>query len=621
MRKLIHSSFELDLSTFKISDTEENNWFSDSFFTKYSFPFDIDLTDDLDVAFGFISLYNTNPQTYYECKYIHNNKIEDAIFEIESHQEKLSCTLRFGFEQLPSFDKKLSELSLDKFNLPEGVDIYEHAETIITQTWPAVNYNFPQIHVDKYDVTDDLWNAFGGIINNRVSGAFLTNTVDIVEEITYNRNVMQPLPYWIHILQRGMIDAGYTLSGKILTDLRLQKATLYGDVDYFKTPVLLEPINILIVSADKTILETFSGDSIGSTGLSRTSLVSYTYTYTIPDKGRYNFLGDIIIFQHSIRNCYLKIKYRGVIIYQVNYPQSSGKQGIYQLKTTIDFSFQTINDSDPDVITIESVQFISSDKNIAELTLSCIALTDSVGTLEPSVINANEINLTRAVPDITFLDFIKVVKNWFNYDLTVEGKLAIMNPIEDEINYDADLDLSFTEVKYPLRKFSQGSSFLLKFQDIDNKDYTFLPVFQNQSSVVNSNYVTDDKTTTIEVNALPLPLLTRNEVQTAYALESNNAKVFLVKYDGIFNGNNLAQSNSDYLIPAVHLAYWTKWFQFRINAHGFNWRFKVWNETILNLKAKTKIFAYKRVHIIKTINKTEVQPDLFEIELDCEALE
>jgi len=61
MRKLIHSKFELDLSPFKVSDTEENNWFSDSFFTKYSFPFEIDLTDDLDIALEFISQYNTIP--------------------------------------------------------------------------------------------------------------------------------------------------------------------------------------------------------------------------------------------------------------------------------------------------------------------------------------------------------------------------------------------------------------------------------------------------------------------------------------------------------------------------------------------------------------------------------
>jgi hypothetical protein len=123
MRKLIHSKFELDLTPFKVSDTEENNWFSDSFFTKYSFPFNIDLTEDLDVAFDFISFYNSSPQTYYELLYIHNNRIEKAIFEIESYQDNLSASLRFGFEQLPSFDKKLSELSLDKFDLPAGTTI------------------------------------------------------------------------------------------------------------------------------------------------------------------------------------------------------------------------------------------------------------------------------------------------------------------------------------------------------------------------------------------------------------------------------------------------------------------------------------------------------------------
>jgi hypothetical protein len=100
-------------------------------------------------------------------------------------------TTRFGYEQLPSFDKKLSELSLDKFDLPSGTTIYQHAESLITK-WPEVNYNF--LHIDKYDATDVLWNGFEGIINNRVDGVFLTNTVDTVEDVTYNRNVMQPLP-------------------------------------------------------------------------------------------------------------------------------------------------------------------------------------------------------------------------------------------------------------------------------------------------------------------------------------------------------------------------------------------------------------------------------------------
>jgi len=609
MRKLIHSSFELDLSIYKISDTEENNWFSDSFFTKYTFPFDIDLIDDIDVAFGFISQYNTNPQTYYECKYVHNDKIEDAIFEIESHQDKLSCTVRFGFEQLPSFDKKLSELSLDKFDLPEGTTIFEHAQTVITQTFPEVNYNFPQIHVDKYDPTDDLWFGFEGRINNRVDGEFLFNEV-IVDE-TFNRNVMQPMPYWIHILQRGMADDGYTLSGKILNDERLKKACLFGDVDYFSRPTLQEDINVNQMSEDAIEINYDNKPN------KKASLYYYNTVLAVP--GKYNISGTIKGAIISAFNSYFVIKYRNIILWSLYSKNHLGVEVLRDLE--IDINFETISDLNVNDITLECYQYYTANEIISNLSISLIKLHDSSGIAIPSIINENKIDLTRAVPEMTFVDFVKVVKNWFNYDLTIIGKLAIMNPIENEINYGDTIDMQFTEIKRPLRKFSQGTSFLLKFEDIDNKDYSFLPVFHNQNGVVNSGYVTDDKTTTIEIAALPLPLLTRNGVQTAHALEQNDGKVFLVCYDGLYNGNNLAQPNSDYLIPAVHSAYWEKWFDFRINSHGFVWQFKTWNEFIMNLKAKTKIFAYNRVHVIKNINKTEVKTDLFEIDIETEALE
>lgn len=610
MRKLIHSKFELDLSPFKIADTEENNWFSDSFFTKYSFPFSIDLTADLEIAFGFISLYNSNPETYFELIYVHNNKIEKAVFEIESHQDKLSCTLRFGFEQLPSFDKKLSELSLDKFDLPGGTTIYAHAETIITQSWPAVNYNFPQIHIDKYDPTDPLWNGFGSIINNRVAGAFLTNTVDTVANVTYNRNVMQPLPYWIHILKRGMIDGGYTLSGKILDDPRLQKACLFGDVDYYGKPTFQAAINISQMSSAATEINYNNGPGVKA--------AKYYFHTALANPGLYNISGTFTLETFPKMYCTFYIKYRNTVIY--NY-EAKGTLFNRTISIDIDLNFETLVDLNPNDITIESYQAFSTDKVVFDFSLICLRLNDSTGVAVPTVSNENKIDLTRAVPNINFVDFIKVVKNWFNYDLNIIDKLAIMNPIEYEINYQNTEDLQFTEVKRPLRKFSQGTSFLLKFADIDNKDFEFLPVFHSKEAVVNSNYVTNDKTTTIEINALPLPLLTKNGVQTAYALEQNDSKVFLVPYAGLYNGKNLAQPIEEYELPAVHLQYWKKWFNFRINSHGFTWNFKAWNEQILNLKAKTKIFAYKKFHIIKTVNRTEINSNLYEVEIETEGLE
>jgi hypothetical protein len=73
MRKLIHSKFELDLSPFKISDTEENNWFSDSFLLNIRFLW-CWFNGWFGRCFDFISFYNSNPQTYYELLYVHNEK-------------------------------------------------------------------------------------------------------------------------------------------------------------------------------------------------------------------------------------------------------------------------------------------------------------------------------------------------------------------------------------------------------------------------------------------------------------------------------------------------------------------------------------------------------------------
>ena len=214
-----------------------------------------------------------------------------------------------------------------------------------------------------------------------------------------------------------------------------------------------------------------------------------------------------------------------------------------------------------------------------------------------------------------------MIKNWFNYDLTIEGNLAIMNPIKNQINYNNTEDLQFTEIKRPLRKFKKGISFLFKFQDIENKSFPYLPIFHSTTGIVNSGYVTDEKTTTIEVNALPLPLITKNEIHTSFLVESNDSKVYLVKYDGLYGGNNYSQSIAEYLIPAVHLQDWKEWFNFRINSHSFNWNFPAWNEQLVNIKAKTKIFAYNKVHIIKSINRTESKPEYYEIDIETESLE
>jgi len=608
MRKLIHSDFELDLSNFKISDTDQNSWFNDVFFTKYTFPFEIDLVKDLDIAFGFISLYNTTPKTFFNCKYVHNDEIQDATFEVTELGEKLYCTLEFGFEQLPSFDKKLSELSLQTFDLPANTDIYEHANSVITQSYPAVNYNFPAVHIDKIDNTnDDEWELFEKTINNRKLGHFVQNIYNTTEERSENYNIMQPLPYWLHILERGFADAGYTLAGEILQDERIKKATLYGAVDYFNELKQFQYYSDIYHNDCVKIFSQLGYDLINDIYF---DLYSYTYnkTINIEKPGEYSIFASTSIFTYHA-SVYLKIKINGIDLY--------AQDLIHSIDLILNITILHPNS----IVEIEMI-FEDIDTNflVTEFNVISRYYIDTNNNPLASIQNENKIQLKKSVPDITFNDFIKVIKNWFNYDIHVVDKVVYMNRIESNINPNNAIDMQQFEVKTPRRKFHQGNSFLLKFQDIDNKDYVYQQVFQDINQVINTGFITNEKTNTIEIQALPLPHLQRNSLLSAYAFEDNDSKVYLVPYNGLVNNKNESQPNTNYLLPEVHLLYWYNWFKYRINSIGFFWNFNSWEVNILNLNSKTKIYAYNNTHIIKTIQRTEIAPEFYNIDIETETI-
>lgn len=608
MRKLIHSNFEIDLSNFKVSDTEENNWFSDSFFTKFTFPFEIDLTNDLDIALDFISYYTTNPQTYFEVMYQHYDILVKADFEIESLQNRLSCTFSFGFDQLPNFDKKLADLPLEKFNLPAGTSIYDHANTIVGQTWPAVNYNFPQIHNKSMDVTDDKWAYFKKILNNRVDGVFLQNGIDPANGAAANRNVMQALPYWLYVLQVGFSELNLTLSGDIVSDEYLKRATLYAFIDYNKIVAKQEYfIEKLRFLPDELI--TTNNELIG---------IYRNKTY-LTGVGKYRVFGIFIIKSAVNSDTGGFIKFNGIYIFNcarsVNAPLPPTANWIFYFDIVVEIDEDTTNELEFFAIAPRSFQDDGIVRNeIITININPIADTEFIFK------QRNKIDLTKCVSDVTFGDLIKVTKNWFNYDLTIVGTNAVMNKVENAIASNDAISLEFTEKEKPIRKFQQGKSFLLKFQDVDYPDFKYLPVFQSNTEVLTTGFKTNEKTATIEVAALPLPILIKSGVSTAFAFEDNESKIYLVPYDGLSNGANISLPITDYLMPAVHLRYYNKWFLFRIFSQAFTWGFQTWVENIIDLKVKMKIFAYSSFHVIKNITKTEIKPDLFDVEIETESL-
>lgn len=179
MHKITTSEFEIDLSGYNISVQEENSWFSDTFFTKYSYPFEIIITDIINNALGdLLSFDSKSSKRYIECKYVFYNKIESALLIIENVVERsASVSLKYGMDEFPNFEKNLNELGL--YN-EDVLDIYLHAADQVIKTYPAVNYNFPQIHTDKYDPNNVEYNGFEKKLNNMKNGIFIKNTVETV---------------------------------------------------------------------------------------------------------------------------------------------------------------------------------------------------------------------------------------------------------------------------------------------------------------------------------------------------------------------------------------------------------------------------------------------------------
>ena len=637
MRKIIHSKFELDLSNKKLTDNSENPMFSDKFTAKSVFPFEISLTDDIDFAFGFISYYNsTDALTCIPVTYNHNNVISDAILEIEEIKgDILSAQVFYGFDEFPNFSKKLKELLLAKF---EVANIYTHAASIISQTWPAVNYNFPQIHIDKIDTDDEVWSSFEGILNNYKSGAFLIN--EVIGDVTHNRNILQPLPYLPYIIKQGFLESGWTVTGNFINHPLIKKLCLYSDSTYYTTyeqqsyTVTSYPADAVL--ENQTINGTFPYPySSWITMLPVTNPIvpvyKHTIVTTIDDPGKYRVVGKIKGKILPYRNTVLRVKYRNVVIWEkIIVPNSqhisAGNTGVFNnagayFVKNVDVVFETLSDILPNDITIEteSGKFWDNDNFDIEININPIRLHDISGEAIPTVLNPNQIDLTRAVADMTFGELNTTIKNLFNlsYNFKINNELEI-NFVQDIVEFGEIKDLSKFEIKNPSRKPQKGNSFALKYQDVNSEEYKYDSIYHSINEIGTTPLTANEKTQEITINAIPLPLTLRNGVQTAHDFEASNSKVTLVIYDGLTGSLNLAKPIDDLLIPKIHEQFYKKWFERRLNSILYTWSFIADGIQLLNFKPIDKIHAYKNIHMIKTIQKTEIDSDLFEVEIETE---
>lgn len=601
--KFISDYGVLDLAGIKISVQESNAKVSDTLFTKFTFPFDVYADQEfLDNYGDYTSFESSELLNRIPGQMVFENKLYEAVLFIKNVLgRRITAQIDFGFEDVPNFDKKLSELPLEQFDV---TDIHTFAKTVAAKKYPETNFNFPRIFTKKYPTTDEVWKNFDGYINDlKKDGTEMRrNYIDGVGDI-YNVNIIHPCPYILYLLKAGFAEAGYMLAGDILTDANLLQKTVYSGTEYFSR-----------LTQNRQGLRVMSSDYVAQQGW----LVRFEKTLTIEKKGKYRIIG-YFRSQKSIWGTGLGvINLNGSRIYTFNKPDKVDKVDHFNLEININQDNSTLFFGLLDPKNLSMTEPVMS---VDVINLNLANEAQYTGTDLGVITNRNEVNLKLAVPDITFGDLVRIVKNWFNYDVEIREKTVYMNLIAKEGNANVK-DFTFMEVPQNMvsRELLNKKSFLLKFPDMDGgikKDSMYYDI---DGPKLNGTAKTD--TTTININGylMPLTLPKPGGYNTATVLKESSDILALVEYAGLLNGQNNATYSPGCDFPELFDSNWLTWLQQRIKGHEFSWRKTASVERLCQYSVKDLIFCYNNIHIIKTINKYRVSDDYYDVEITTETI-
>lgn len=594
--KFISSLGPLDISNVNISIQENNSKVSDTMYTKYTLPFQINANQEFLRNYGdYVSYETTNLQNRVPGYLQFENKVQEADLFIQSIEGyKITAQIDFGFEELPNFNKKLSELPTEKFDV---LDIYAYATAICKKKWPETNFNFPRIYTDKYSPDSDPWETFDGYYNDlKKDGTEMRRNYIDSNGTIFNVNIIHPCPHPIYLLKTGFQDAGFDLQGDILTDQNLQQKWVFSGTEYFSRLTQRRlGLNVLEMDYDISSL----------TGM------QYIKSLQIEKQGSYRLKG----FFNSRK---VKGTNTGVIILNSSQVWSFNSNS-YDVK---DYNFDfTVNV--PANSTLIFILHRVSDSGGSGTVISVEAignqLDNEAGEDNGVITNPNKIDLSLAVPDITFGDFVNVIKNWLNYDIEIVNKTIFMNRIGKDGVTNVK-DFKFLEVPIPKRNLLNKKSFLLKFTELDEgykKDSLFYDYKGQQI-----NGVAKEDTSTIEINgyAMPIKLPKPGGYNTAFVAKDSVDTVALVEYSGLQFGQNNATFSPGMDFPVLFDTNWRNWLRQRISGQEYQWKAFCKIEEICNYSVKDYIFCYNNVHIIKSINKEKVSNDIYQVEIITETV-
>lgn len=640
MLEFIHDQFKLDLTHVRPTYTLENSWFKNELESDYTFPFQIPYLDWVKI-FDSIHFNSLSRQLSFKGVLNTDGVISDATLRIQDAQgKKINATIISGFEGISTFDKKLSELSLQRL---EDVNMKSHALSVLGKGYPEVNYNFPSVYTDKYDPKSDEYLGFLGLLNNYKNGSFVENQLQVDTNLDEIKNIMQPLPYLLHVLEKGFEDAGYTLQGDVLSLPEFKDALIYCNNNYYNSPSK-EPILFQIPFRDyQSVVSRVQIDE----GL-WCDVVKYSFSQRIEKKGDYILFGYIqwfIYMKHLISR--MTLTPLDVRITLVRHGQElelfhdhidilpgawdfSGPPRILTNEVSLD---QEVSLEIGDVIRFDKIEAsrefnpeeLENYPYAADFKLIPVRYKHPNGDPIISIQDKDQIDLTLCVPDMTFKALVEQILKLKKLDMYVLGKNVYMNKVSRQIQQrDQAFDFSEFDVLDPVMTFNDARSYELKFADGDkNEDYPYQSLYITQDEVLQAPYSLSKDATQINIDALAYPEKSYQGYRSAFAFDEEKSKLRIVSYKSMgYAGSdgNASYQNSKLLIPYVYEVDYKAFLDFCLKSVTYQWDNIISVERMREITAQSILYAYSNYHVLVDLEKERVGELWWKVSFKTESL-
>lgn len=582
----VTDDFELDLSEVKISYHQENPRMKDSYSVSYSFPFTFYLDGKLRKIFGNYSSVNAiGLKRRYHGKHQMEGRVHKGVLEILSVEgDKVEAQIETGEEVFATFDKKLRDLPLKRV---EVENIYKHAwEVECIQKRYDVDYRFPSIGLKKEGAG---WEQYMGFLNHRVH-EMTDNNEGAGYDHMITRNIIHPFVSLRYLIEQGFAAAGYEQVSGLYNNSYIASAYVYSGSDYYLSTQQQEKVMQPQITNFVQEQEIY-GDKYGK----------YFMEEALETAGHWRVVCDTTYVTPREKPLVYRLKQDGVVL----------REGVVRYGQRVSFT-QEIEVRDRSDIRFE-VEGIWNPH--WKLYINIIGERDRDGNLIEKVINPNVVDLRRAVPDMTFGELLRVIKNWFNCDFRIENGVVrfYMFGIWDRYYIK---DLSRYEVLHPVVKKGTKGAYVLTFPETDDPKDKIPDTYISQESV------RTDTTRRVGVNEVAINgyALTPHSYrggQHLMPLKGDNTSLALVGYqeNGLPGYPGWAVYLSDLMPPKLGNRL-KDWYQMRIGSDEVSWSFIAKKNLFKDIDIRDWVWVYGRRGLIKSWTKESIDREYYKVSIE-----